>query len=136
MRARTNLVSGLVSVACILTGAPEARAAEIDGAWATAADACSKIFVKQGATIGFAKKADLYGSGFIIAGNRIKGKVANCTVKMRKDDGDTVNLAATCSTDVAVETVQFVLKVHDRNSMSRVFMGIPELDTPYVRCTL
>ena len=117
-----------------LSGATAALAADINGAWVSDPDSCRKVFVKTGERIGFAKKADLYGSGFIIAGNRIRGKIASCAIKLRKDDGETVNLAATCSTDVAVETVQFTLKVLDDDRIARVFPGLPELETPYHRC--
>jgi hypothetical protein len=130
--AATCAVAGL----CWLAGARAGGAFDINGAWATDADACRKVFVKSGDTVRFAKNADLHGSGFVIAGNRIRGKIANCAIKVRKDDGQTVNLAATCSTDVAVQTVQFTLKILGDDSMSRMFPGIPELETPYFRCRL
>jgi hypothetical protein len=115
---------------------PAAEAAGVDGAWVTDADACKKVFVKTGNRISFAKKADLHGSGFVIEGNRIRGKIANCTVKARKQDGETVHLGAACSTDVAVETVQFTLKLDGEDRIIRMFPGLSELDTPYFRCSL
>jgi hypothetical protein len=113
-----------------------AQAANIDGVWATDAAACSKIYVKSAKGIAFAKRADLYGSGFIIDGNKIRGKIASCNIKMRKQDGNTVHLIAVCSTDIAIDTMQFTLNVIDDNKVSRVFPGMPELETPYERCFL
>jgi hypothetical protein len=113
-----------------------AQAANIDGAWATAADACSKIYVKSAKGISFAKRADLYGSGFIIAGDKIRGRIASCTIKKRKQEGNTVHLIAVCSTDIAVDTMQFTLNIIDDDKVSRVFPGMPEMETPYERCRL
>ena len=53
-----------------------------------------------------------------------------------KQDGDTVNIVASCSTDVAVESVQFLLKVDGEDKLLRMFSGMPELETPYHRCRL
>jgi hypothetical protein len=129
-------VACMFALLCCFAGTATAQTNNVDGAWASDPDACSKIFVKTRDRITFAKNADLHGSGFVIAGKSIRGKMANCTIKVRKDDGDMVNMAATCSTDVAVETVQFVLKVLEPDRISRIFHGIPELATPYHRCRL
>ena len=117
-------------------GIPLVHAADIDGVWASDADSCSKIYVKSAKGISFAKKADLYGSGFIIEGNKIRGKIASCNIKTRKQDGDTVHLIAVCSTDIAINTVQFTLKTVDSNKVTRLFPGMPELETNYERCQL
>jgi hypothetical protein len=111
-----------------------ARAADIDGVWASEAAACSKIYTRTEAGLAFARDADMYGSGFIIDGKRIKGKMATCTIKLRKRDGRTVHLIAVCSTDIAVDTIQFSLNVIDDNRITRIYPGVPELETPYERC--
>jgi hypothetical protein len=113
-----------------------ARAQDYNGAWANNADACAKLFAKDGGRTIILPDADLHGSGLIIDGNQIRGKMARCTVKARKQDGDIVHLGATCSTDVAVETVQFTLKAAGPDKIIRVFPGLPELDTSYVRCPI
>ena len=119
---------------CAFTGAP-AFAAEIDGVWVTDAAACNKIYVKQGAQITFAETADLHGSGFIVEGNRIRGKVAHCNIRTRKASGDLVHLIAVCSTDVAIEPVQFTLKFLGPDKIVRVFPDLPELNMEYSRCS-
>jgi hypothetical protein len=127
-----------VALACVslqLAGRA-AQAAEADGSWASAPDACDKVFVKKGGRISFATQADMYGSGFVISGRQIRGKFAKCGVKLRKREGDTVHLVAACSTDVAVETVQFTFKLEGDDKMVRMFPGLPELATPYFRCRL
>ena len=55
-----------------------AHAVELTGAWANQADLCSSV--KKGNGVVFAELSDLYGSGFIIEGNRIRGKAAKCTI--------------------------------------------------------
>lgn len=131
-----NVALCAVAVLCVQAFAPTARAASVDGAWASAPDACNKVFVRGKNRISFAKDADLHGSGFIVDGKRIRGKIANCTVKVRKEDGDVVHLGAACSTDVAVETVQFSFKRDGDDKVTRIFPGLPELETPFFRCRL
>jgi hypothetical protein len=126
----------LLLCTCLLAFCEAGRAADAEGAWANNADACQKLFQKKGDGLSFANDSDLYGSGFIVEKHRIRGKTAVCTIKLRKQDGDTVNIAATCSTDVAVETVHFAFKIVNDNKIVRLYPGLPELDTPYERCPM
>jgi hypothetical protein len=114
---------------------PDAQAAEFDGAWVTPQDACAKVLVKRGNRISFTKDADLYGSGFIIDASRITGKIAKCTIKSRKQDGAVLHLMTSCSTDIALQDVQFAVKLDGENKLIRLFPGLPELDRTYHRCT-
>jgi hypothetical protein len=133
-------IAGLVakllggSAACLLVSGLETQAIELDGAWANQETACSQVFVKRGNKILLSKDADLYGSGFVINGNRLTGKIVSCTIASRKQDGAVIHLVTTCSTDVALQTVQFSIRPEGENKIIRIFPGIPELDTPYSRC--
>jgi hypothetical protein len=111
-----------------------AIAADIEGVWASHASECDKVFVKGGKGVVFAKDADLYGSGFIIEGRKIRGKIATCDIKTIKEDGSTVHLITVCATDVMLSNVQFSLRTIDRDKIVRIFPGVPEMDTPYERC--
>jgi hypothetical protein len=122
-------------LAFLLICVPGPQAFELDGAWANNQDACAKVFQKRGNTIRVAKDSDLYGSGFVINANRITGKIANCTITTRKQDGAVLHLVAVCSTDIALQNVQFSVKPEGDNRIIRMYPGIPELDTPYSRCT-
>jgi hypothetical protein len=133
MVIRLILMTAMTLFAC---GPRLAHAEGIEGVWATDAEACSKIFVKSAKGISFAKRADLYGSGFIIDGNKIRGRIANCAIKTRKQEGKIVHLIAVCSTDIAVDTMQFSLNIIDDDKVSRIFPGMPEMETPYERCRL
>jgi hypothetical protein len=117
-------------------GGPAAHAADLTGAWAHDAAACNKIFSNRDGKIAIAKDSDLYGSGFIIEQNRIRGKIATCNIIARKEDGAVTHLVANCSTDIAVETVQFSLKIEDNNKITRFYPGVPELAVQYFRCPL
>jgi hypothetical protein len=132
-----GIISRLLCVGvCCVASAAFAHAADITGAWATDASACNKIFSKKGGTISLTRDADLYGSGFIIDGNRIRAKIASCRITSRKEDGATVHLVASCATDIMLSSVQFSMKVIDQNRIARTYPGIPELETPYERCAL
>jgi len=123
--------SGLV----VLFAAP-AAAFELTGIWATDAAICGKVFTKKGTEVEFAELSDLYGSGFIIEGNRIRGKIARCNIASKKEEGSTIRLTAACSTSVAVENVEFEIKVLDDNTLSRIFPGTSGMEVAYHRCTL
>jgi hypothetical protein len=112
-----------------------AQSADIDGAWTNSADVCSKVFVKKGDRISFADDADMYGSGFIVEGNRIRGKMATCNITRRKETGDSINLIAACSTEIAIETQQIVFKIISPERLSREYPGVPELASTYERCS-
>ncbi|WP_448029935.1 hypothetical protein [Bradyrhizobium liaoningense] len=132
---------GLVTVAALslsslLASAGGADAVELDGAWASSADQCDKVFTREGGKLGFTDMSEVYGGGFIIDGKQLIGKFARCTVKARKEDGPNVNLVASCATDIMLSTVQFSLKQLDVNSVARLFPGMEDMEIKYYRCSV
>ena len=113
-----------------------AGALELSGAWATEADLCNQIFTKQGNEVVFAELSDLYGSGFVIDANRIRGKAARCTITSRKQDGENLELAAACATSIMNQSVKFQLKVVDDNNLIRLFPEVPGMSLKYTRCKI
>lgn len=114
----------------------QADAIELSGAWATQTDLCKLVFTKKGNGIVFAELSDLYGSGFIIEGNRIRGKAARCTITSKKQDGDNLELTTACATSIMNQNLRFKLKVIDDNNLSRLFPEIPDMTLKYTRCAL
>jgi hypothetical protein len=113
----------------------QANAFELSGAWATETDLCSRVFTKKGNQVVFAELSDLFGSGFVIEGNRIRGKIAHCTITSRKQEGDSLELAAACATSVMTQSVRFSLKIIDDNNLARLFPDIPGMTLKYTRCS-
>jgi hypothetical protein len=111
-----------------------ADALDLNGAWAGDADQCAKVFTRQGGRLGFTDMSDVYGGGFIIDGDRIVGKFAQCKIKARKDDGANVNLVAACASDIMLSSVQFSLKELDADNIVRLFPGIKDMEIRYHRC--
>jgi hypothetical protein len=140
IRNRTLNFRSVVILVIILIGSLtlgfRAEAVDLTGAWATDATACKKIFSGSAGNLSFTEDADVYGSGFIYEKNRLRGKTATCAIVARKEDGDVLHLVSTCSTDVALETVQFTLRIDNANQITRLFPGLPELQTAYYRCSL
>jgi uncharacterized cupredoxin-like copper-binding protein len=136
MAIQSAFTKGLLACLCCFFSASVVQAVDLTGAWANDASVCNKVFVKRGKAIAFAKDADSYGSGLIFEGNRIRGKIATCNVKSRKDDGDMLHLIGVCSTDVALQIVQLSMKIENENTVTRLFPGMPELRMPYSRCSL
>lgn len=116
----------------------QACATDLDGAWATNADACQRVFVRKGRAnqSGFTEFSDQYGGGFIIEADRLKGRFANCKIKSRKEDGMNVNIIAACATDIMLSNVQFSLKLLEPNKISRVFPGAMDMEINYYRCPM
>jgi hypothetical protein len=122
-----------ITAGCLLSPLG-ANAFELTGAWATSADQCTKVFVRQGAKLGFAEMSDIFGGGFIVDGNEIIGKFARCRIKTKKESGANINLIAACASDIMLSTVQFNLKELDANSLVRLFPGIEDMEIRYHRC--
>jgi hypothetical protein len=133
--SRLALVISTVIIGWIF-GSLASHAADLTGAWASDGKACNKIFVKSNGNVAIAKDSDVYGSGFIIEQNRIRGKIATCSIIARREDGAVTNLVAKCSTDIALETVQFSLKLDGKDKITRFYPGVPELAVSYFRCPL
>ena len=125
--ARTLVIS---STLFLLFNA-SAHSSDLNGAWANDPSVCDKIFVKQNAKLAMTKDADNYGSG-----NQLRGKIATCNIKSRKEDAGVVNLITSCSTDVALQTVQMSFKIDSENQITRMFPGVPEMATSYTRCPM
>jgi hypothetical protein len=134
IRIKSPVVSLGASIALLFFGAA-AEARDMTGAWVTDATTCKKVFTGTGSKLAFAKDADVYGSGFIYEKNRLKGKNASCVIKTQKQDGDILHLVALCANDVTLGMVQFSLRIHDDNQITRFFSGVSELDIKYYRCS-
>ena len=109
-------------------------AIDLNGAWATDASMCNKVFVKKGEGISFAQDFDQYGGGFILEGNKARGQMQTCTIKARKEDGNVVHMIAACATEIMTSNIQFSAKVIDDNTITRIFPGMPEFSINYSRC--
>jgi hypothetical protein len=112
-----------------------AGAVELTGAWASQADLCKLVFTKKGNEVVFTEFSDVYGSGFIIDGNRIRAKAARCTINSRKQNGDTLELKASCASSVATQSATFILKVIDDNNIARIIPEIDNSQIKYTRCS-
>jgi hypothetical protein len=114
----------------------EARAFELTGAWASQTDLCPLVFTKKGNQVVFTELSDLFGSGFIVDGDRIRGRSTKCTIKSKKRVGDTLELSAACASSVMTSSVRFNLRVIDDNNLDRLFPEIAGMTLKYSRCSL
>ncbi|WP_342731698.1 hypothetical protein [Bradyrhizobium sp. B117] len=135
MNLHKMIAFGAILLASLLETSSHANALDLNGAWVSDPDNCTKVFALNGAQVGFTDKSDVYGGGFIINGDQIVGKFARCRIKARKDNGPYVNMVATCATDIMLSNVQFSLKELDANSLIRLFPGMDDIEIRYHRCT-
>jgi hypothetical protein len=125
--------TALSCAACIFLDS-DALAFDLTGAWVTDAAACDKVFAKKGNTTSFRRDSDMFGSGFIVDGRRIRGRAASCTIKTNKEDGALIHMIAACATDIMLSTVQFSVKIEGDDKITRIFPGIEGMELTYYRC--
>jgi len=111
-------------------------AADLNGAWASDASVCSKIFVKSNNRISFLPDAELYGGGFLVEGDRATGTFQKCNIKSMKNDGTDVHLIAACSTGVAISNLQFTVKIVGHDQITVSSNGAVNVTNSYVRCPI
>ena len=97
LRARPMLATAIMLfvVANLLT-APT-HAIELSGAWASQGDLYKLVVTNKGNAVAFTELSDLYASGSIIDGNRIRGKAARCTITSRKQRYARMQIARSAS---------------------------------------
>jgi hypothetical protein len=137
------VLRNLVLVTAIMAGSAllslqELNAFELTGAWATSADQCGKIFARKGRAkqLNFTNFSSVYGGGFIAEANRLRGKFEICSIKSRKESGQTINLVVACASGIMLSNVQFFLKVLDDDTISREFPGMEGMEVTYHRCQI
>ena len=136
MRVLSSAGVLIVSCAVFSLFGTSAYSFELNGAWASDPSICGKIFVKQDTKLVMTPDADTYGSGFVVDGNQVRGKIATCNIKSRKEEPGVVHLITSCSTDVALQAMQFSIKIDDDNRTTRIFPGVPEMSVSYSRCPM
>jgi len=112
----------------------QARAIELTGAWASHEDLCNQVFTKKDNRVEYAEFSELFGSGFIVDGDRIRGKAGTCTIKSRKQEGDNLEISAACASTIMTQDLRFSLKIIDDNNISRSFPEISGMSLNYTRC--
>ena len=130
--ASAAIATCLMGVSLGLSGA--AFGFDLDGAWASDAENCAKVFVRKGTQVTFAEMSDVFGGGFIIDGDHITGKFARCRIKTKKNEGTNINLIAACASDIMLQNVQFSLREVDANTVIRLFPGMSGMEIKYARC--
>ena len=131
-----RLVGAAVMLGSSIFSVAEARAIDLTGAWAGHEDLCSQVFTKKDGKVTYAEFSELFGSGFIINGDRIMGRAGTCTIKSRKQEGDSLELSAACASTIMTQDVRFSLKIIDDNNFSRSFPEIAGMSLNYARCKL
>ena len=132
---RLPVVAVMLSALGILSPVA-AQAFELTGAWASQTDLCPLVFMKKGNQVVFTELSDLFGSGFIVDGNQIRGRSAKCTIKSKKQQGDSLELSAACATSIMNSSIRFNLKIIDDNNLDRLFPDIAGMTLKYSRCPL
>jgi hypothetical protein len=137
MQARAHLVqTALVSATTIMVLSSFAHATDLNGIWASDVAVCDKVFSIKGGKASFQRNADVHGSGFIIEGQRIRGRMATCKILRTKTDQALVHMVASCATDVMLSNVQLSLRILEQDKINRVFPGMEDMEMPFFRCPM
>jgi hypothetical protein len=114
-----------------------ASAFDLNGAWTTDDSNCAKVFVTKNNKLTMTRNSDVFGGGFIVEGNQIRGQAKTCKITSRKEEGGVLHLIASCTTDIAVLGTQEVsAKIESDNEIFRIYPSFPEMGTKYFRCKL
>lgn len=131
--AAARLLLGAIFVLFSLS----AQAFDLTGSWTTDDSNCGKVFAKKNNKISMTRNADVFGGGFIVEGNQIRGQAKTCKITSRKEENGVLHLIATCSTDIAIiGTQELSAKIDNDNRITRIFPSFPEMATTYFRCAL
>ena len=116
----------------------QAHAFDLTGAWATNDEECSKIFVKKGDKISFAQFSEDFGGGFVANGDFVRSKTAQCTIKSRKETGDTIDFQASCASEIMATSTNLRLKIVDPNTVYRIFTdpAMAAMELTFNRCPM
>ena len=113
-----------------------ANAFELDGAWATDTSNCRKMFTTINGRVSMTRNSDVYGGGFIVEKNQIRGQARMCKINSRREEGGVLRLIVFCSTEIAVlGTQQVDAKIDDDDRLTRIFPSFSDMGTTtYYRC--
>ena len=112
----------------------DVKGTNLDGTWANDVQVCKQLFEKKNNRISMTENADFYGSGFIVEGNEVRGKLERCHITSQKQDGDKTYLQAQCATDIATGPSQLALRLDGNDKLTRFFPDMPGMDLSYYRC--
>ena len=114
-----------------------ASAFDLNGAWTTDDLNCAKVFVTKNNKLTMTRNSDVFGGGFIVEGNQMRGQAKACKITSRKEEGGVLHLIASCTTDIAVLGTQEVsAKIESDDRITRTYPSFPEMGTTYFRCKL
>jgi hypothetical protein len=73
LEVRRLLATTVLFICAVILLPVPAHAIDLTGAWASQGDLCKLVFTNKGNSVTFTELSDLYGSGFVIDGDRITG---------------------------------------------------------------
>jgi hypothetical protein len=122
--------------ACVLFSF-SAHAFELNGAWSTNPENCGKMFETKNNRVSFTRNSDVFGSGFIVEKDQVKGPAKACKITKYKEEGGALHLIASCTTDIAVLGIQEVsAKINNDDQLTRIYPEFPEMGISFHRCKL
>src|SRR5258705_7674486 len=134
MKARDFAFAGCILAIVEVGMTFPSGAFDLTGAWSTEKSTCPRVFTKNATSIAFAPDSEQWGKGFIVEGNTIRGLSVKCVIKSKKESKSDLNIIASCATDIMIDQVQLRFKISGKDSLTRVFPGMPGLESPFARC--
>jgi hypothetical protein len=128
--------AGMLVCACLMFSF-SANAFDLNGTWSGDNSNCGKVFVKKNNKISMTRNSDVFGGGFIVEGNQIRGQAKTCKITGRKEENGILHLIASCTTDIAVLGTQEVsAKIDSDDQITRIYPSFPEMGISFYRCKL
>jgi hypothetical protein len=89
--------------------------------WASDTGYCGKIFALKGRQATFREDSGMFGSGFIVDADQIRGRTAKCKIIKSRTEGSAIYVMSSCATDIMLSNVELSLKVINEDQIDRIF---------------
>ena len=83
----SNLAARTLFCATFIVFSFSANAFDLNGAWTADASNCDKVFVKKSNRVSMTRNSGVFGGGFIVEGNQMRGQAKTCKITSRKEEG-------------------------------------------------
>jgi hypothetical protein len=133
-RQRCLLPAGACGLAAAILFYSPALAFYLNGMWASDTGNCEKIFAIKGNQPTFREDSDMFGSGFIVDADQIRGRTAQCKIIRSRTEESTIYMMSSCATDIMLSNVELRLKIINENQIDRIFPGFEGSTFTYFRC--
>ena len=109
----------------------------LQGAWTMSGTNCAATFRKAAdGKIEFIDRGSSLTTGILIAGNKIVGPHATCTVERIRDEKDHLSVHLNCADAIMFSDISVSFRIVDADNFERFDPEFPEMSVIYHKCSM